>query len=85
MARAGQALDNLELAQDSARQAKMDWVMKNSRSEPHLGYDFLRQVPADFEPPAGAPERKLWASKGRNPLPLPNSQVRALDVAAPPP
>jgi len=44
---------------------KQDWIVRNSRSEPHLGYDFLHTIPKDFEPLPGAPERKLWETKAR--------------------
>jgi len=48
---------------------KQEWIIRNSRSEPHLGYDFLHSIPKDFEPPPGAPERRLWETKGRVPQP----------------
>jgi len=48
-----------------ARLRKQDWIVRNSRSEPHLGYDFLHMIPKDFEPPPGAPERRLWETKRR--------------------
>jgi len=91
----------------AARQAKGEWLVKNSRSEPHLvppptsaaashtrlstvvsrlsnvalsqGYDFMKQVPPGFVPPPGAPERKLWDSRGRNPFPQPPS-ARVFDT-----
>jgi hypothetical protein len=52
-----------------AHMRKQNWLMRNSRSEPHLGYDFLTTIPKDFVPPPGAPERKLWDSKARVPPP----------------
>lgn len=66
-------------------QKKQDWLLRNGRSEPHLGYDFLTTVPRDFEPPAGAPESKMWDSKARVPLPpeLADSKSRVFQSAAP--
>lgn len=48
-----------------ANLAKQQWIIRNSRSEPHLGYDFLQTIPKDFEPPPDAPERRLWETKAR--------------------
>ena len=48
-----------------ARLRKQDWIIRNSRSEPHLGYDFLQTIPKEFEPPPGAPEREMWKTKAR--------------------
>ena len=50
------------------RLQKQEWIVRNSRSEPHLGYDFLTSIPKDFVPPPGAPERRLWETKRRVPM-----------------
>lgn len=51
------------------RLRKQEWIISNSRSEPHLGYDFLHTIPKDFVPPPGAPERRMWEQKARVPQP----------------
>lgn len=69
------------------RQNKMTWILNNSRSEPHLGYDFLRAIPADFVPPEGAKahERKLWDTKGRAPPgSIPDTFTRVVQSASAP-
>jgi len=51
---------------DSRRSQRREWLVQNSYSEPHLGYDFMTQVDPNVQPPAGL-ERRLWASKKRIP------------------
>lgn len=47
---------------------------------PHLcSYDFLRDIPKEFVPPPGAPERKLWDTK-RNVGPLLNTHERCFEM-----
>ena len=64
-------------AASERHQQRVNWRVQNGRSEPHLGYDFLTTVPADFVPAVGAPEQQMpitiaidgttdrWRSKGR--------------------
>jgi|EP00802_Teleaulax_amphioxeia_P016777 hypothetical protein len=60
-----------------SRLRKQEWIVRNGRSEPHLGYDFLTTIPKDFVPPPGAPERRLWETKRRVPLPAELTDSRA--------
>ncbi len=72
------------LAADAAaerRERRTEWVVRNGRSAPHLGYDFLRQVPPCRRVPPGHAPPPRAAAAARPEARAEQASVRPVDPA----